>query len=167
MTPAGTLTVLYNFCAQSKCTDGWDVYAGLVQADNGDFYGITYGGGAQRLGHDLQNHPEWQADDAIQLLFPKVHGHGGAPTAALIQASNGDFYGTTHAGGRGYGTVFKISASGALTTLHSFCSQKGCTDGDYPYAPLVQATDGNFYGTTSARGAKGYGTIFKTPRAAS
>lgn len=57
------------------------------------------------------------------------------------------------------GTVFRITPSGALTTLYTFCSQPNCTDGMYPYAPLVQASDGNFYGTTE--GFDGYGTVFK------
>ena len=57
------------------------------------------------------------------------------------------------AGPTAMGTVFRITPSGTLTTLHSFCSQNGCPDGAYPFAGLVQATDGNFYGTTSAGGA--------------
>ena len=52
------------------------------------------------------------------------------------------------AGPHGDGTVFKITPSGTLTTLYSFCSQSGCTDGEYPVAALVQDTNGNFYGTT-------------------
>ena len=62
--------------------------------------------------------------------------HDGAfPYAGLVQASNGDLYGTTEYGGAyGCGTVFKITPSGTLTTLYSFCSQSGCTDGDFPYA---------------------------------
>ena len=64
------------------------------------------------------------------------------------------------------GTVFKITPGGTLTTLYSFCSQSGCTDGYYSLAGLIQATDGNFYGTTSGGGANGDGTVFKiTPRA--
>src|SRR5208282_5900238 len=72
---------------------------------------------------------------------------GSFPEARLIQASNGDFYGTTYGGGAsGLGTVFKITSSGTLSTLHSFCSQTDCTDGfDLP-AGLIQDTDGSFYG---------------------
>ena len=65
-------------------------------------------------------------------------------------------------GQRRYGTVFKITPSGTLTTLYSFCSQSGCTDGHSPYAGLVQATNGDFYGTTLYGGANPYcGTVFK------
>ena len=69
---------------------------------------------------------------------------GTAPSAGLAQATNGDLYGTTSGGGAkgNYGTVFKITPSGTLTTLYSFCSQSGCTDGAGPNTGLVQATNG-------------------------
>ena len=63
-----------------------------------------------------------------------------------MQGSDGNFYGTTSSSGtNGYGTVFKISANGALTSLYSFT---GGNDGANPYAGLVQGSDGYFYGTT-------------------
>jgi uncharacterized repeat protein (TIGR03803 family) len=55
----------------------------------------------------------------------------------------------------------KITPSGTLTTLYSFCSKGGCSDGSYPGAGLVQATDGNFYGTTSDGGTNSDGTVFR------
>src|SRR5277367_1580098 len=83
---------------------------------------------------------------------------GANPEAGLVQATNGEFYGTTELGGaNGIGTVFKITSKGTLTTLHSFDG----TDGANPEAGLVQATDGKFYGITNADGADGDGTIFK------
>src|ERR1022692_4125687 len=89
---------------------------------------------------------------------------GASPNAALVQGTNGDFYGTTSDFvGPGHGTVFKITPGGALTTLYSFCSQSACTDGEYPYAGLIEAASGDFYGTTSQGGAgsPAYGTIFR------
>ncbi len=89
---------------------------------------------------------------------------GDAPIGGLIQAANGDLYGTTSAGGgtnvtpSGWGTIFKITPSGSLTTLYSFCPQNGCTDGVRPVANLIQAKDGNLYGTG---GGFSPGTIFK------
>jgi uncharacterized repeat protein (TIGR03803 family) len=94
---------------------------------------------------------------------------GEYPFAALVQATNGYLFGTTYLGGaNGYGTVFKITPSGTLTALYSFCSQTNCTDGHQPAAALVQATNGDLYGTTELGGANGsYGTIFKvTPAGA-
>ena len=203
ITPSGTLTTLYSFCSKGGCTDGAYPFAGLVQATDGNFYGTTSAGGATDRWHGLQNHPKRHADDAVQLLYKRLHGRrttpsrgwsrppmgtstgqrssGGAndlrhglqnhpkwhaddavqlllakrlhgrhhPYAGLVQATNGNFYGTTVGGGaHGGGTVFKITPSGTLTTLYSFCSQSGCTDGADPHAGLVQATNGNFYGTT-------------------
>jgi uncharacterized repeat protein (TIGR03803 family) len=74
-------------------------------------------------------------------------------------------YGTTFFDGvNGAGTVFKITPSGALTTLYNFCSQVSpqgyCTDGASPYAGLVQDTNGTFYGTTGYGGADNDGTVF-------
>jgi uncharacterized repeat protein (TIGR03803 family) len=84
---------------------------------------------------------------------------GGSPEAGLVQGSDGNFYGTTsHGGTNGDGTVFKISTNGALTSLYSFT---GGNDGAYPYAGLVQGSDGNFYGTTSGGGTNGDGTVFQ------
>jgi uncharacterized repeat protein (TIGR03803 family) len=80
----------------------------------------------------------------------------------LIQGTDGNFYGTTYGGGAyGMGTVFKVTAGGELTTLYSFCAQTGCPDGKWPVTSLVQATDGNFYGTTSLGGANNWGTVFE------
>jgi uncharacterized protein (TIGR03437 family) len=95
---------------------------------------------------------------------------GLSPMAGLAQATDGDLYGTTEFGGAnscitagtnyGCGTIFKITASGSLTTLYNFCSQTGCSDGYSPLAGLIQATNGNFYGTTQYGGADAYGTVF-------
>ena len=87
---------------------------------------------------------------------------GAEPLASLIQGADSNFYGTTYAGGTtGEGTVFKITPAGTLTTLYSFCSQNGCAGRRSPEAGLVQASDGNFYGTTFEGGANGDGTVFK------
>jgi uncharacterized repeat protein (TIGR03803 family) len=168
ITSGGTLTTLYSFCSQTNCADGSSPYAGLVQATNGNFYGTTPYGGAQGL----------EGDGTVFKITPggtltTLHSFNGYPSdgshpyAELIQATDGNFYGTTQSGGAnlfegsGAGTVFKITSSGKLTVLYSFCSQAGCTDGRGPRAGLVQATDGNLYGTTVFGGAGGCGTVFK------
>ena len=81
--------------------------------------------------------------------------------AALVRGVDGNFYGPTSGGGaQSRGTVFKMTPSGTITTLYSFCSQSNCTDGGDPDAGLALGSDGNFYGATTAYGA-GHGTIFK------
>ncbi|HEY1662801.1 MAG TPA: choice-of-anchor tandem repeat GloVer-containing protein [Verrucomicrobiae bacterium] len=88
-------------------------------------------------------------------VFPS----GANPVGALTQGWDGNFYGTTSAGGaNGYGTVYRISTDGTFTNLYSF---NGGTDGVGPNAALVQGSDGNFYGTTTGGGSNGYGTIFQ------
>jgi len=84
------------------------------------------------------------------------------PAAGLVQGSDGNFYGTTTAGGTGGGgAVFKLTSTGALTTLHSFNTLAFVNDGLTPNASLVVGNDGNFYGTTTYGGAYDYGTVFK------
>ncbi len=84
---------------------------------------------------------------------------GRNPYAGVVLGTDGNFYGTTTFGGANgnYGTLFKITPSGELTTLHSFDG----TDGANPEAALIQATDRNFYGATLGRGANNDGTVFK------
>ena len=166
MTPSGTLTTLYSFCSQTNCADGYQPTAGLIQASNGNFYGTTSSGGAKEDGTVF----EITSSGALTTLHSFSNTDGAGPVAALVQASNGNFYGTTSGGANGGGTVFKITPAGTLTTLYSFCPETDCTDGEYPWGGLIQASDGNFYGTTSAGGANsngayctrgGCGTVFE------
>jgi uncharacterized repeat protein (TIGR03803 family) len=83
---------------------------------------------------------------------------GCGPEAGLLQATDGNFYGTAGGGGaNGCGTVFRITSSGILSTVHNFTG----SDGSYPRDGLIQATDGNFYGTTFGGGANGDSTVFR------
>src|ERR1039457_4180448 len=87
---------------------------------------------------------------------------GPRPFAGLVQSTNGDLDGTTRdAGANDDGAIFKITPGGTLTTLYSFCAQTNCTDGATPYAGLVQAANGDLYGTTYYGGTNGGGTVFK------
>ena len=133
--PAQTLTTLYSFCSQSGCPDGYSPYAGLVQATNGDLYGTTYFGGTGNGGTIFKIAPGGTLTTVHSFCSQSGCPDGDAP-AGLVQAANGDFYGTT-SGDRtsgNYGTVFKITPGGTLTTLYSFCSQSGCTDGAFTEA---------------------------------
>jgi uncharacterized repeat protein (TIGR03803 family) len=157
ITPGGTLTTLHSFSS----TDGSNLAAGLAQAANGNFYGTTQDGGSSSnceggCGTVFKITP----GGTLTTLHSFDGPDGEFPAAGLVQATDGNFYGTTTgvgANGDG-GTVFKITPGGTLTTLHSFDGP----DGEFPAAGLVQATDGNFYGTTTGVGANGDGgTVFK------
>jgi len=161
-TIAGSLTTLYNFCSQPNCPDGSDP-SGLVEANDGNFYGATFGGGTSSncgrygCGTVFKITPSGE----LTTLHSFDGADGAAPWAGLMQASSGNFYGTTELGGtNGAGTVFQITPAGAISMLYSFCSQPNCTDGGQPTAPLMQATDGNLYGTTAGLGTTS-GTVFK------
>jgi len=159
--PGGALTTLYSFCPLSGCPDGLYSWA-LIQATDGNFYGTTYEGGANNGGTVFKITPGGTLTTLYSFCSQSGCPDGLYPQAGLVQAANGIFYGTTSVGGaNGQGTVFEITSGGALTTLYSFCSQTGCTDGYQPYAELIQAADGNFYGTTSLGGINGHGTVFK------
>jgi uncharacterized repeat protein (TIGR03803 family) len=82
--------------------------------------------------------------------FNDATGSGYTPFSGLTLGTDGDFYGTTKSGGTfNQGTLFKVTASGGLTSLYNFGTCKyPCKEGVYPIAPPVQGTDGNFYGTT-------------------
>jgi uncharacterized repeat protein (TIGR03803 family) len=166
ITLSGDLTTLYSFCAQGvypDCSDGWGPGAGLVQATNGELYGTTASGGANNGGTVFKITPSGTLTTLYSFCSLAKCADGERPYAGLVKASNGDLYGTTSGGGRAYGdgTVFKISPSGTLTTLYSFCSLANCADGKKPYAGLVQATNGDFFGTTSYGGAHSFGTVYK------
>jgi uncharacterized repeat protein (TIGR03803 family) len=169
--PTGAFTTLYNFCSLADCTDGQAPTAGLVQAANGSLYGTTASGGAfvsecggQGCGTIFKITPSGALTTLYSFCAQSNCTDGKNPDAALVQASDGNFYGTTSLGGlAGEGTVFKITPSGALTTLYNFCSQANCADGQNPYGTLIQATDGDFYGTTwiGGSGSGCCGTVFK------
>jgi uncharacterized repeat protein (TIGR03803 family) len=162
ITLSGTLTTLYSFCSQTNCTDGAYPYAGLVQATNGILYGTTYGGGANGDGTVFEITPSGTLTTLYSFCSQTNCTDGQHPHAGLVQSINGALFGTTELGGANtYGTVFKITLSGALTTLYSFCPQSGCPDGATPYAGLVQAPGGEFYGTTYSGGANGHGAVFE------
>ncbi len=159
VTPGGTLTTLYTFCSQTNCTDGAEPFAGLVQASNGKFYGTTTEGGANgAAGTVFEITSGGQLTTLYNFCSQPDCADGVFNEAPLVQANNGNLYGTTAGGGAdGEGTVFEMTPAGQLTTLYSFCSQANCSDGANPYAGLLQASNGNLYGTTAGGGASGAG----------
>jgi len=100
------------------------------------------------------------ADGAFSVLHSFDGAMGQRPYAPLIQGTDGALYGTASSGGEDkgyYGTVFKITTSGVLSTVYSFDG----IHGDQPFGPVIQGTDGNLYGTTTRGGAYAAGNVFK------
>ena len=160
----GALTNLYSFTGTN---DGANPQAGVVQGSDGCFYGTTTQGGNTNLnyGYGFGMVFKVTTNGTLTDLYSFTGTNDGAnPQAALVQGSDGCFYGTTAYGGtNNYGTVFKISTNGALISLYSFT---GGNDGGTPYyAGLVQGSDGSFYGTTLygglQSGVSGVGTVFR------
>jgi len=163
ITPTGKLTTIYKFCFLPNCSDGDGPMGNLAQGSNGSFYGTTSGGGGYGYGTIFEITPQGK----LTTLFSFDGTNGSFAISGLIQAADGNFYGEATTGGSsgycgfnyGCGTIFKITPAGQFTTLYNFCSQSDCTDSGGPRGPLVQGTDGNFYGTT--RGLVDEGTAFE------
>jgi uncharacterized repeat protein (TIGR03803 family) len=165
ITLGGKFTSLYSFCAQTGCPDGSNPLAGLVLASDGNFYGTTNLGGNSGIGTVFQMTPAGQLTTLYTFVCTDQNGcpDGDGPEG-LIQASDGNLYGTTAAGGGldGGGTIFQITTAGTLTTLYYFCSVGGgnCLDGNGPLGGLLQDTSGVLYGTTYGGGSSADGTLF-------
>ena len=155
----GKLTTLNSF----DDSDGAGPNSGVIQATNGALYGTANSGGLDLCCGSHGTVFQITTAGKLNLLheFAGSPNDGSGPNG-MVQAANGDFYGTTSGGGaHGNGTVFKMTAGGKVTILYSFCSETDCTDGENPDAGLVQATDGNFYGTTTGGGPNKCGEVFK------
>jgi uncharacterized repeat protein (TIGR03803 family) len=165
MSPSGALTYLHAFSGGS---DGKNPYGGLVRASDGNFYGTAATGGASNAGTVFKI----TAAGTLTTLHAFTGADGANPLAALTLASDGNFYGTAQFGGgaANAGTAFKITPAGAFTVLHTFTGvftsdgtppSRAASDGYQPVAGLLQASDGNFYGTTAGGGPHGGGTAFR------
>jgi len=157
MTPTGVLATLVSLTT-SKGTAPYDA---LAEGSDGNFYGTTstsvnasMGGGVFRI----------TPDGVLTTLAGFTGANGWNPSAGLVWSADGNSYGTTFCGGnmslnagRGFGTVFRMTPTHALTTLVSFTGANGshCTSG------LLLGSDGNLYGVTAGGGSGGGGTVFK------
>jgi uncharacterized repeat protein (TIGR03803 family) len=166
---AGKFTVLYDFCSQANCTDGYLSYAGLIKDASGNLYGTTYSGGATNGYGGGNSGPTTGGGTVFKLdsagKFTVLHtfcaqaacADGGNPKGSLIEDSSGNLYGTTTFGGTppllGAGIAFKLDSAGNYTVLYNFCSQANCADGYLPYAGLIEDASGNLYGTTYMGGS--------------
>jgi uncharacterized repeat protein (TIGR03803 family) len=117
-----------------------------VQASDGNFYGTTYGGGANNFGTVFKMAPDGTTTVIHNFNFSP---DGGRPTAGLVQATDGNFYGATSDGGTlGFATLYKITPGGTYTVLYTFDQ----TTGAYPLVTLTQHTNGTLYGDTQKGG---------------
>lgn len=155
----GAETVLHNF---SGGTDGADPEGRLVMDKSGNFYGTTTAGGVSNDGTIFKI-----TRKGVETVLYSFTGHadGSKPVGGLAIDKAGNLYGTTTAGGSsGNGTVFELavpSETGAPWTeevLHTFGAG---SDGSVPVAGVTRDATGNLYGTTSAGGSYGYGTVFE------
>lgn len=164
VTPTGSFTLLHRFCSEPGCADGANPRGGLTLAPNGNFYGTTSHGGAnessciQGCGTLFEITRTGQLTTLYNFCSQGNCSDGQGPFAAPVLDAKGNVYGTTYYGGGnlectlGCGTAYKITSTGQFTSLYSFCSQSGCSDGAVPFAGLFLATDGSLYGTTQYGG---------------
>src|ERR1700722_11567453 len=158
-----TFKTVVNF---DQTNGGWPL-AALTQGSDGFLYGTTFAGGNKNAGLIFRLNA---GGGEVVYSFCKPAfdcSDGDGPAAPLIEGRDGAFYGTTEYGGAhgcdgyGCGTVFRITTDGTFSVLHRFTSG----DGGVPAGALIQATDGNFYGTTQESGLVGDpeegGTIFR------
>jgi len=143
VTPLGIATTLYDFDSSSR-----DSMSGLTFGTDGNFYGTTWGGGAYENGTVFKASPS----ETLTTLHNFASSEG-RPVAPPIQGKDNSLYGVTY--GPNHYTAYKISTTGAYKTVSSSISP-------YVEAPLLQATDGNFYGpSVSTNVDGGCGSIFR------
>jgi uncharacterized repeat protein (TIGR03803 family) len=162
VTPSGTFTVLYQFTGG---TDGGHPASALIQASDGNLYGTTFPGTVDD--GTVYKYVLSTGTFATILSLNQDQSQGRQISAPVVQAADGSLYGTAIFGGaNGCGTIFRVATSGTLLQVYSFPCGAG---GSSPSGPLIQASDGSFYGTTSVGGnvtsqgecQSGCGTIFR------
>jgi len=148
------VTQLYSFTGSG---DG--SYPGpLMQAANGLLYGATLSGGALNYG-SIYNITTTGSFFTVKDLNTGFH-DGTQPRGRLLLGQDGNWYGTTFAGGLySQGTIFEITAAGEYKILYNF--GQIASVGVNPFGGLIQAPDGTFYGTATSGGSIGYGTVYK------
>ena len=155
ITKYGNFTLLYTFTG----ADGMLPTGQLVQGTDFYFYGTTYQGGSHNAGTIFR----FSSTGDFKVLVNFDLANGASPSAGLIQANDGNFYGVTQNGGSsGYGVLFRMKPNGTITVLHNFT---GGSDGMRPSGGLVQASDGNLYGTAIGGGTSliyGQGVLFRS-----
>jgi uncharacterized repeat protein (TIGR03803 family) len=161
MTPAGQVTTL-NFLNYLSAPMGANPICGMTLGADGNFYGVTQNGGSSGVGTIFKMTPAGALTTLVSFTGTTGSFIGSYPRAALTLGADGNFYGTTATGGAsGFGTIFKVTPAGALTTLVQFTGTTGAYPGSTPIGALTQAADGTLFGTTSLGGVNNLGTAFK------
>ncbi|MBZ5679268.1 MAG: hypothetical protein LAO24_04075 [Acidobacteriia bacterium] len=152
LTPGGKITVLHTF--QGFPTEGALPVGVLAQGNDGNFYGVTYQGGANNQGTIFKITPSGVY--TLLYAFHDVAGSDGInPWVGLALGTDGNFYGTAQGGTHNAGVLFKVTPAGTESILYNFCSLSFCADGFFPQTPLMQHTNGKFYGSVESGGANG------------
>lgn len=150
---SGDITILKNF---DGTNDGGNPKGSLIQATDGNFWGMTSSGPNSGGGCIFKLTPDGKY--SVVKAF-SINTDGGWPQGHLIQAADGHLYGVTRSGGAsGYGTIFKLTLGGSYNILKSF---NGTSEGGGSYGSLMQASDGAFYGMTHSGGTYSFGVIFR------
>lgn len=147
---ARVLTTLHTFFGE----DGGSPRAGLIQASDGQLYGVTSGGGQFGGGTVFR----MGLDGAFQTIyhFGADARDGGRPLGALMQKKDGLLCGTTYWGGeRNSGTVYCLTTDGQMNVVRAFPDDGGST------SPLIEGDDGSLLGTANFGGSQGQGSLFK------
>jgi uncharacterized repeat protein (TIGR03803 family) len=159
MTLDGELTTLYSFCITNSCQDGSGPY-GIIQASDGNLYGVTSNGGKLTAGTLFRVSPTGEFK-VLHYFCPLGNCVDAPSPTGLIQGIDGNLYGTTRFdGAHNGGVLYKMTLDGEYTVIYNFCSLSDCLDGGGPNT-IVQDAKGNFFGTTAGGGSDGYGTVFE------
>lgn len=152
ISPSGTYTVLYNFTGGS---DGAVPGSPPIVGSDGNLYGTTYGNSTTAS----TVYKYTRSSGVFTTIYQFSQSEGATVVASLVQGTDSNLYGTASQGGRaGCGAIFELSTSGILLWDYSFPCQPG---GASPIAGLIQASDGDFYGTTLTGGTDNVGTVLR------
>ncbi len=149
--------------------DGAEPLAGVIFDNAGNLYGTTSGLTGIGPSTVFELSPNGDGTWTETPLYTFTGGSDGTtPFGGVIFDNSGNLYGTTSAGGLGFGTVFELSPVGdgtwIETTLYTF--KGGTQDGAIPMAGLTRDSAGNLYGTTSLAGQSNGGSAFELSQAA-
>jgi uncharacterized repeat protein (TIGR03803 family) len=172
LTPNGgtwTLGDVYDFCAKPACSDGMTAIATPLLDGSGKLFGTTVDGGFSFNGVlyrlSARQGRLWKEETLHSFCSNDSCADGAQPAASLVQDASGTLIGTAPSGGKsGQGVVFAHTRAGRFDVLYSFCAQNACADGAVPEAGVTLNGAGEIFGTTTAGGTAGEGTIFKLAR---